>query len=106
MRRAKSKAAVGARARPPQRGLADALFSSTQQRVLALLFGQPHRSFFATELIDLVRAGSGAVQRELQRLEASGLVTVSRLGNQKHFKANESAPIFSELRSIVLKTAG
>jgi len=29
-------------------GLADALFSSTQQRVLGLLFGQPERSFFAT----------------------------------------------------------
>ena len=27
-------------------GIADALFSTTQQRVLALLFGQPKRSFF------------------------------------------------------------
>ena len=33
-------------------GLADALFTTTQQRVLGLLFGQPERSFFATELID------------------------------------------------------
>ena len=64
--------------------LAGALFTVTQQRVLGLLFGQPERSFFATELIALARAGSGAVQRELLRLAESGLATVSRLGNQKH----------------------
>ena len=64
----------------PRASLADALFSTTQQRVLALLFGQPDRSFYATELIRLVGAGSGAVQRELARLEHSGLVTVRKLG--------------------------
>lgn len=41
--------------------LADALFATTQQRVLALLFGQPHRSFFTSELIELTGSGSGAV---------------------------------------------
>ncbi len=61
--------------------LADALFSTTQQRVLGLLFGQPDRSFYATELIGLARGGSGAVQRELASLEQSGLVTVRLLGN-------------------------
>jgi predicted nucleotidyltransferase len=70
------------------------------------LFGQPERSFFATELIELTRAGSGAVQRELARLEQSGLVTVTRIGNQKHFQANRAAPLFQELHSIVLKTVG
>src|SRR5262245_61865130 len=35
----------------PQATMADALFTGTQQRVLALLFGQPERSFYATELI-------------------------------------------------------
>lgn len=47
--------------------LADALFTRTQQRVLALLFGQPARSFYANELISLAGMGSGAVQRELAR---------------------------------------
>jgi uncharacterized metal-binding protein YceD (DUF177 family) len=44
------------------------LFSSTQLRVLALLFGQPDRSFFTSEIIGHVSAGSGAVQRQLTRL--------------------------------------
>lgn len=86
--------------------LADALFSSTQQRVLGYLFGQPERSFFANELIGLVGAGSGAVQRELKRLAESGLVTVTRRGNQKHFQANPASPIFAELCGITQKTFG
>jgi len=86
--------------------LADALFSGTQQRVLALLFGQPERSFYATELIGLAGSGSGAVQRELAGLVASGLVTVRPLGQQKHFQANPASPIFAELCGIVQKTVG
>lgn len=90
----------------PRASLANALFAATQQRVLALLFGAPERSYFTSELIRLVQAGSGAVQRELQRLTDSGLVTVTRVGNQKHYQANVNAPIFDELRSIVAKTIG
>jgi len=86
--------------------LADALFSTTQQRVLAYLFGQPKRSFFATELIKLAGGGSGAVQRELARLADSGLVTVTRVGTQKHFQASPTSPIFAELCAIVQKTVG
>ena len=85
---------------------ADALFTKTQQRVLAVLFGQTQRSFYANEIIGLAGSGSGAVQRELARLESSGLVTVHRIGNQKHYQANHNAPIFAELRGIVLKTFG
>ncbi|MCY3821102.1 MAG: nucleotidyltransferase domain-containing protein [Gammaproteobacteria bacterium] len=84
--------------------LADALFSTTQQRVLSLLFGQPSRSFFSSELIRLTGSGSGAVQRELQRLVSSGLVTVTQVGRQKHHQANPHSPVFEELRSLVLKT--
>lgn len=87
-------------------GLADALFSGTKQRVLGLLFGQPARSFYATELIGLVGSGSGSVQRELARLAVSGLVTVRAVGNQKHYQANNESPIFSELCGIVQKTVG
>jgi predicted nucleotidyltransferase len=91
---------------PKHHSLADALFSKTQQRVLGLLFGQPDRSFYATEMIALTAAGSGAVQRELARLEQSGLVTVSRLGTQKHYQANPDSPLYTELCGILRKTVG
>ena len=87
-------------------GLADALFSGTKQRVLGLLFGQPSRSFYATELIGLAGSGSGSVQRELAKLAQSGLVTVRSVGNQKHYQANTQSPIFTELCGIAQKTVG
>lgn len=91
---------------PRQTSLAGALFSATQQRVLGFLFGQPDRSFFATELIGLIGAGSGAVQRELARLAESGIVTVTRIGTQKHYQANPDSPLFEELCGLIRKTVG
>ena len=99
----KSKSSV---APTPQAGLAGALFTGTQQRVLGLLFGQPDRSFYATELINLAGVGSGAVQRELARLAQSRLVTVKPVGNQKHYQANPASPIYEELCGVVRKTVG
>jgi predicted nucleotidyltransferase len=89
-----------------RKSLADALFTKTQQRVLRVLFGQPDRSFYASELIRDAGTGSGAAQRELARLEHSGLIVARRIGNQKHYQANAESPLFGELRNIVLKTVG
>lgn len=86
--------------------LADALFPKVRQRVLAVLFGAPDRSFYANEVIALAQSGTGAVQRELAGLSEAGLLTVSKQGNQKHYQANPSAPVFAELRGLVLKTMG
>ncbi|MDE0060478.1 MAG: nucleotidyltransferase domain-containing protein [Defluviicoccus sp.] len=86
--------------------LAGALFTATQQRVLALLFGQPDREFYVTEIIALAGSGRGAVQRELARLAGSGLAAVSRAGNRKHYRANRDSPLFDEICSIVRKTMG
>jgi predicted nucleotidyltransferase len=86
--------------------VADALFSKSQQRVLAILFGNPRRSFYANEIIDLANVGTGAVQRELGRLEGAELVTVNRVGKQKHYQANPAAAVFEPLRELILKTSG
>ena len=93
-------------AAPVRTSVVDALFTATQQRVLSLLFGQPERSFFTRELIDLAGGGRGAVQRELARLHESGLIVQTVLGNQKHYQANADSPIFAELRGIVRKMLG
>lgn len=86
--------------------LADALFTTTRQRVLALLFGQPQRDFFVTEIINLIGMGRGAVQRELARLAESGLAVASQKGNRKFYRANKTSPFFDELCGIVRKTSG
>lgn len=86
--------------------IADAVFTQTQQRVYALLFGQPNRRFFVTELIDLAGMGRGSVQRELAKLATVGLATPSRVGNRVYYQANRDSPIFEDLCAIVRKTIG
>lgn len=87
-------------------GLAGALFTPVQQRVLGLLFGQPDRRFQSAELIRLARGGVGAVHRQLARLASSGLLTVTRTGNQKHYQASQDSPVFDDLHGLIVKTVG
>lgn len=94
------------RPRQVSRGLASALFTPVQQKVLGLLFGQPERQFGSGEIIELAKSGTGAAHRQLQRLAEVELVTVTRIGNQKHYQANPKSPIFEELRGLVVKTIG
>jgi predicted nucleotidyltransferase len=86
--------------------LADALFPKVRQRVLGVLFGNVGRSFYANEVIALAQSGTGAVQRELVALADCGLLTVTKVGNQRHYQANASSPVFAELRGLMLKTVG
>ena len=89
-----------------QPSLSNVLFSKVRQCVLALLYGQPARSYYTNEIIRLTHSGTGAVQRELEKLAAVGLIKAQSIGNQKHYTANCASPLFAELRSIVLKTFG
>ncbi|WP_316367935.1 nucleotidyltransferase domain-containing protein [Candidatus Thiodiazotropha sp. CDECU1] len=84
----------------------DALFTSVQQRVLGILFGQPDRRFQGAELIHMAQSGTGAVHRQLTNLAACGLVNVTRIGNQKHYQANPDSPVFKELCGLIRKTVG
>jgi predicted nucleotidyltransferase len=74
--------------------------------VLGLLFGQPERTFQSGELIRLVDSGSGATQRVIARFATAGLVSVTRIGNQKHYQANRASPVFHELHGLITKTSG
>ena len=97
---------MGTKTTSVSEGLAGALFSPVQQRVLGLLFGQPGRRFQSAELIRLAESGTGAVHRQLSRLEMSGWVKATRVGNQKHYQANADCPVFAELQGLIAKTVG
>jgi len=97
---------MGTRKLTRRSGLANALFTPVQQRVLGLLFGQPDRRFQSAELIRLAKGGVGAVHRQLSRLAASDLLTVTRSGNQKHYQARRDSPVFEELHGLIVKTVG
>lgn len=86
--------------------LSNTLFSKARQRVVGLLYSHPDKDFYTNEIIRLTNIGSGAIQRELEKLSSMGLISSQFMGNQKRYKANQESPLFYELRSIVLKTFG
>lgn len=86
--------------------LAAALFTTTQQRLLALLYGEPARSFYFKELLRKTGLGVATVKRELDRMVEAGLLTRAVRGNQHHYQANPACPIYAELIAIVRKTLG
>ncbi len=86
--------------------LAAALFGKTRQAVLALFFGHSDESFYVREVVRLVGAGHGAVQRELRQLAASGIIKRSVDGHQVYYRANAESAIFEDLCGLITKTAG
>jgi len=86
--------------------IGDALFTKTQQKLLALFFGQPDKSFYLNEVVRLADMGRGSISRELNKLTDAGVLVVSKQGNQNHYQANKALPIFNELKGVVKKTFG
>jgi len=86
--------------------IGDALFTKAQQKVLALCFGQPDKSFYLNEVVRRADMGRGAISRELSNLVAAGVLQLNKQGNQNHYQANPDCPIFDEIVSIVKKTFG
>ncbi len=48
--------------------------------------------------------GVATIKRELARMEAAGILTRTKVGNQHHFQANRDCSIYKELLSLVAKT--
>jgi uncharacterized protein len=86
--------------------LNDLLFGQTRSRVLALLYGTPDRPFFVRQIARETHTSTGSLQRELEALSEVGLISRSTLGRQVFYQANQSHPVFEEMRSLIAKTAG
>lgn len=82
------------------------LFGKTRRALLGLFFSKPDQSFYLREMVRSLQIGQGAIQRELSQLVSAGILTRRREGNLIYYQANRQLPIFSELKSIVLKTVG
>jgi len=86
--------------------LSSGLFGKTRQAVLALLYGRADSSFYTKQILDAVKIGRGAVQRELKNLTDAGIIIREVQGRQVYYRANARCPVFDELKSIVRKTFG
>jgi predicted nucleotidyltransferase len=83
-----------------------ALFGKTQRALLALFFNHPEQSFYLREIVRTAGVGQGAAQRELARWVDARLLIRTRRGNQVHYQANRSSPVYAELKALTVKTAG
>jgi uncharacterized protein len=91
---------------PPIGNFSTALFGKTRNGVLGLLFGHPDESFYVREIARTLGSGQGAIQRELESLEKSGILVRSTRGRQVFYQANAQSPIFGEIKSLITKTVG
>lgn len=82
----------------------DALFSSSLQKILSLLFVRVDDAFYLNEIIRLTGLGGASAQRELKRLEDAGLILLQRVGNIRRFQANRDSPVYPGLHGMIQKT--
>lgn len=85
------------------RTLSEILFGRTRSAVLAVLYGHEGKTYYLRQLVDVTRAGNGAVQREVKQLLEAGLIAKSTSGNQTFYRANPASPAFNEIKSLVTK---
>lgn len=86
--------------------LGSLLFGEYRQRALGLLLLNPDASFHVRELARLTGTSAGTLHKELTKLTTGGILQRKQIGNQVHYSANISCPIFNELASILRKTSG
>ncbi|MES2945213.1 MAG: nucleotidyltransferase domain-containing protein [Pseudomonadota bacterium] len=87
-------------------GIAGALFTPAQSRLLAWLYGQPERWFYIQELLRLTSLNSVSLQREVTRLHGASLLLEKQIGNRRCVRANPDSPVFQELVKLVGKALG
>jgi predicted nucleotidyltransferase len=85
----------------------EALFTSRARvEVLKLFFLRSSDRHYVREIASLTDQPVRAVQRELARLEQGGLLMSEPDGNRRYYRADRNTPVFDELRSLLVKTAG
>lgn len=88
-------------------GLLEEIFSSrTRAQVIGLFTSRPGERFYLREVARLTRCDVRAVKQELDRLQRLGLLVGEPSGNRRYLQVNQDFPLYSELKSMSLKTLG
>ena len=86
--------------------LAEVLFSKNRRRVLSLLLGHADEAFYLRQIVRASGGGVGVIQRELGHLVECGILRRTPRGKEVYFQADPECPVFAELKSLLMKTAG
>ena len=82
------------------------VLSEARAKVLTALFNERGRAYYQKELARATGLPVVAVQRQLKRLIAAGLVTASTAGGRRVYSADPRSAIFDEVSSIIRKLRG
>ena len=87
--------------------LAELLSSKIRAGIFRILFGvAPDTELHMREIERRTGFAIGTVQKELQKLQRLDIVTRVKDGNRVYYHANTAHPLYSDIRSLVLKTSG
>lgn len=86
--------------------LAELVRSPVRADLLKIFFGVRRGRLYRAELIALMPYAKESVETQLNALKAMQLVVSEKDGNRAYYSANSAHPLYSDLRSIVLKTVG
>ncbi len=84
----------------------DSIFPRTRQGILAATLIQPGKAWYASELARRMGVPSSSLQRELRDLTEAGILKAHRQGRMTYYQSDADSPLFSDLRGLLLKTAG
>jgi uncharacterized protein len=86
--------------------LAQLFCSRVRAEVFRLLFGASPSSLHLREIQRRAGLSLGTVRQDVEKLAALGVVLRRKDGNRVYYAANQSYPLFTEIRGLVLKTCG
>lgn len=89
-----------------QSGISALFASATLGDLLRLFMLEPEREYYQRELQRLTGAHLRQLQRDLERLQRSGLVARRAHGNRAYYRAVPAHPAFADLRAAIMKTEG
>lgn len=80
--------------------------SKTRIKLLVRLFFNPRTRSYLRELAKEFNVSTNSVREELNQLTKTDLLKAERNGRQVYYTANQSHPLFPELKSMVAKVMG
>ncbi|MGH9508553.1 MAG: nucleotidyltransferase domain-containing protein [Terriglobales bacterium] len=86
--------------------IATALFGATRSAVLSLLFQDREAPLYSRQITRELGLGQGAVQRELRRLSAAGILRRIVRARHVYYLPAPDSPVLAELRGLLRKTTG
>lgn len=79
--------------------------SASRRKVLEYLLKNRGKEFHLRELGRHLEEPAPIIKRELDRLEQAGLILSWTVGNRRYFKVNKNFLFYSELKSLIEKSA-